>query len=360
MKKSDVNEWESVSLSSLFTFERGKEKNMAALTSGDIALISARNVNNGIKGFVENPLKVISGGNVLTLNNDGDGGAGLAYFQCIDFALDTHVTALHPKFKISPEALVYMSASISKQHSIFGHGRSISLPRAHRIQSMLPVADSGKPDYEYMSEYVQVRRKAMLTKYRVYVEARIVELGDHVEIPALSEKQWSAFRVGNLYNIKRPSARNKDDYEYGEVPFVASGAANNGVMKCCTPINAESPDIGDCITVSPVDGSTFYHPYDFLGRGGAGSSVLLLYSEKNSLYSGLFIARMIFQTCSKYTYGHMGTKDSIKREIIQLPVTDSGEPDYEYMEQYAKNTMLRKYKQYLSYLERKESLADET
>lgn len=69
-------------------------------------------------------------------------------------------------------------------------------------------------------------------------------------------------------------------------------------------------------------------------------------------FSGQFIARMVRQTCSKYTYGHMGNKDSIKRERIMLPVNDSGEPDYEYMEQYAKNMMLRKYKQYLAFLER--------
>ena len=33
-----------------------------------------------------------------------------------------------------------------------------------------------------------------------------------------------------------------------------------------------------------------------------------------------------------------------------LPVTDSGDPDYEYMEQYAKNMMLRKYKKYLTFI----------
>ena len=34
-----------------------------------------------------------------------------------------------------------------------------------------------------------------------------------------------------------------------------------------------------------------------------------------------------------------------------LPVTDFGEPDYEYMEQYAKNMMLCKYQQYLTFLD---------
>lgn len=62
------------------------------------------------------------------------------------------------------------------------------------------------------------------------------------------------------------------------------------------------------------------------------------------------MARMIKQTCSKYNYGHMGNKDSIKREQIMFPVDDAGNPDYNYMEQYSKNMLLRKYHQYLDFL----------
>lgn len=36
-----------------------------------------------------------------------------------------------------------------------------------------------------------------------------------------------------------------------------------------------------------------------------------------------------------------------------LPVNEKGEPDYKYMEQYSKNMMLRKYKQYLAFLDTK-------
>lgn len=89
--------------------------------------------------------------------------------------------------------------------------------------------------------------------------------------------------------------------------------------------------------------------YDFLGRGGAGSSVLLLRSAYNELLSGQFIARMISQTCSKYTYGHMGNKESIKREIIQLPTTDEYKPDYQYMASYSNQkrlALLEKYRVY--------------
>lgn len=167
----------------------------------------------------------------------------------------------------------------------------------------------------------------------------------------LSDREWKVFVIGDLFSVKRPPARNKDNYEDGTVPFIASGSVNNGVMKCCKPHEDEMLDEACCITVSPVDGSAFYQPYPFLGRGGAGSSVLMLYAENMNLYRGQFIARMIANTCSsKYTYGHMGNKEGIKRERIMLPVTDDGTPDYGFMEEFGRKIISNKYSQYLMYI----------
>lgn len=167
----------------------------------------------------------------------------------------------------------------------------------------------------------------------------------------LSEKEWGEFYIGDLFSVSRPKARNKDDYIYGDVPFVASGAVNNGVMKCCKGKENEVLDAGNCLTVSPVDGSTFYQPMDFLGRGGAGSSILMLRSDSIQPDFGQFIARAVQQTCSKYSYGHMGNKDSIKRERVMLPVDDKGNPDYAYMTLYsagARGGMLMRYKNFIA------------
>ena len=232
-------------------------------------------------------------------------------------------------------------------------GNGATLGRMKQLLILLPVDDDGNPDYAYMAQYASEMRKQSLTRYKNYIAEQISRL-EYKEIPELGEKEWCAFRIGDMFKVSRPKARNKDDYKAGDIPFVASGAINNGVMKFCKMKENETPDTGKCITVSPVDGSTFYQPVDFLGRGGAGSSILMLRSDKLNLFRGTFLARMIQQTCAKYTYGHMGSKDSIKRECILLPVNDKGEPDYAYMEQYAKNLILRKYRQYLAFLDRQE------
>lgn len=116
--------------------------------------------------------------------------------------------------------------------------------------------------------------------------------------------------------------------------FVASGGVNNGVTKLCRPKDDEILDKGNCLTVSPVDGSCHYQPTDFLGRGGAGSSIILLYAKNFTLnrYSGLFISLCIFKTASaKYSYGHMASVDRIMKDKILLPATNDGKPDFDFM-----------------------------
>ena len=159
-------EWKPVLISSMFELVRGRENNMTMLEDGDTPLISAKANNNGLKGFVHNPKKIITG-QCITLNNDGDGGAGLAYFQPANMALDSHVTALVPLFDMSAFAMLFIAKCISGLHGFFGHGLSISNPRAKRLRIMLPVTDFGEPDYEYMEQY---SKNMMFRKYQQYLE----------------------------------------------------------------------------------------------------------------------------------------------------------------------------------------------
>ena len=170
----------------------------------------------------------------------------------------------------------------------------------------------------------------------------------------LDAVKWGEFFIGSLFTVKRPQARSEKQYQAGKIPFVASGNFNNGVIRCCNPNENEILDEGNCITVSPVDGSAFYQPAPFLGRGGAGSSILMLYNKDINKYSGNFLAQIIRQTCAKYCYGKMGNQDSIKRERILLPTTPAGKPDYEFMEQYMRvheASLIAGYRRYLGELE---------
>ena len=154
---------------------------------------------------------------------------------------------------------------------------------------------------------------------------------------SLNCKNWRAFIIGDLFDAKRPTSRREDDYNNGEIPFIASGGINNGCVKFCMPKNGETLDNGNCLSISPVDGSCYYHPYNFLGRGGAGSSVILLYAKNFSMdrYIALFMSKAITQTtATKYSYGHMASLDRIKKDKIYLPVDVNEEIDFRFMSSF--------------------------
>jgi hypothetical protein len=152
--------------------------------------------------------------------------------------------------------------------------------------------------------------------------------------------KWKEFVIGKnkdrdgLFVIEKPLARVQTKYFAGNVPFVASGNYNNGIQNYVEPEADETLDKGGCITVSPVDGSAFYQETDFLGRGGAGSSIFILRNEKLNRYNAQFICTAIRIMFSKYVYNNMGTATKFKDDLIRLPANKNGEPDWCYMEQF--------------------------
>lgn len=160
--------WNEFRLLDLFYYKRGNQNNMNSLSAGNDMLISAKNINNGLKGFYSsnNLRKGLYQGNCITLNNDGDGGVGLAYYQPYKFLLDTHVYALYPKTKISKYTMIYISQTLSKQRICFSHGYSINQERLKKLKIMLPINEQGNPNYDYMEQY---GKQIMLQKYQQYL-----------------------------------------------------------------------------------------------------------------------------------------------------------------------------------------------
>lgn len=237
---------------------------------------------------------------------------------------------------------------IMRNGSKYSYGRQAQLNVVKRERIMLPATDSGEPDYEYMAEYAQQKRNAMLAKYRAYVEERIAELGEAAEIPALVEKEWAHFKMPEVFNVIQRGKRLKNaDHIPGNIPYVSSTANNNGVDDYIEATSGTRV-FCDCISLanSGSVGTAFYEPFAFV----ASDHVTALKTDGLTKYEYLFIASMIEKQGSNFNFNREINDARIRNMQIMLPVTNSGEPDYEYMKQYVKNMMLCKYQQYLAFL----------
>lgn len=163
---------------------------------------------------------------------------------------------------------------------------------------------------------------------------------------------WKEFEISRLFTIKSPAARSIKTYTEGTVPYVSSGGVNNGVVSYLEPKENEELEKGNCITVSPLEGTpAFFQDADFLGRGGAGSAIAMLYNDHLTKYNALFICTIIKICAAKFDYSDAFTSDNLKTLKIPLPAQKNEEgalyvedkkayhddgfvPDWEFMSSY--------------------------
>ncbi len=325
MKKIEELGWKDFRLLDLFTYQKGNQKNMNSLIGGEIPLVSAKKIENGYKGFYRVNEKEIYKGDCITLNNDGDGGAGLAFYQPSSFALDTHVTALYPIEKMSKNTMLFIACCISRQSVLFGHGHSINTPRLNHLTIMLPCDDSGQyPNYEYMDNYMKQIEKKLLVRYKNYLNN--AKLNSQTS-NSKKEIRWKDFFIEDVCNIMSGQDIYNRERKEGDIPYVTATALQNGIGYFVGNIN-ETLESG-CLSINRNGsvGYCFYHPYKAL-YGNDTRKLVPIVKDK---YTSLFLSSVITKQKDKYGYGlKMGT-ERLKRQKIMLPVDDKDKPDWKYM-----------------------------
>ena len=184
--------------------------------------------------------------------------------------------------------------------------------------------------------------------YRDYLMNKLV-LMEYKAIPSLEDMDWEPFYVISIFpEIERGKRLKKADQKPGDVPYASSTAINNGIdgfIKASRGTRVFS----NCISLanSGSVGSAFYEPFAFV----ASDHITHLKRPGFTEWHYLFLTCVIEKQSCNFNFNREINDARIKKMQIMLPTTSSGEPDWDYMEQYAKNLMKRKYDQYLAYLD---------
>lgn len=145
---------------------------------------------------------------------------------------------------------------------------------------------------------------------------------------------WKEFRVGELFAAERGKVKNIQPMCPGETPIIAAGAYNQGISGTFEIDSAYE----NRITISCNGagcGSTFYHPYKFNVNGDA---ITLIEKDSMSDKAKSFIACILNGAFTrKYSYEEKCSPQKALDEIVKLPSTSNGAPDWAYMESYMAN-----------------------
>ncbi len=152
----------------------------------------------------------------------------------------------------------------------------------------------------------------------------------------LDIEKWQWFQLDDprLFKIKGSKTTPVEDLELcgeGDYPYVTTQATNNGVKGYYDYYTDE----GGCLTIdSAVKGYCSWHEDEFSASDHV-EKLIPQFSCNN--YIAMFLATIINQEQYRYNYGLKCNQTRIKKMKIKLPVDSSGNPDWQFMEDYIKS-----------------------
>ena len=169
--------------------------------------------------------------------------------------------------------------------------------------------------------------------------------GVGLKVIPLNEKIWRPFFISDVAEILSGRDIYEDERKAGNNPYIGASSRNNGI---CHFVSNENETLeSNCISVNRNGsvGYAFYHPYAALYSNDCRK----LRPRVQNEFVSIFIAHQITAQRGKYNYGYKMGTERLKRQKIQLPINDDGEPDFDYMEAYVKNSMSAQYRKYLKW-----------
>lgn len=150
---------------------------------------------------------------------------------------------------------------------------------------------------------------------------------------------WKMFCLDEIFEIKKGKRLTKADMINGEIPYIGATDSNNGITAKIS--NNEHLHPANTITVS-YNGSiaeAYYQTKKFW----ATDDVNVLYPKfEMNLYSALFLTTIINKEKYRFNYGRKWDKELMKKSLIKLPVNEECNPDWQWIEDYVKKTLVPK------------------
>ena len=151
----------------------------------------------------------------------------------------------------------------------------------------------------------------------------------------IDTSKWGQFRIGDLFAIYLGDYNNPKFLTEDEngIPLVSATTINNGI----SGYYKKTPDL-KVITKNKITWGKqcpyfCYQATDFI----TGQGTYYLDVSTLSFYTNLFVCAVLNNEISqKYDYNNCLIGKKLSEEIILLPITTKGSPDWQFMEDYMK------------------------
>ena len=144
----------------------------------------------------------------------------------------------------------------------------------------------------------------------------------------LTDREWRTFFIEDLFDrIERGKRLVIKDRIIGSTPFITAGETNNGVSSFIS--NESHKTYSEAVTLD-MFANAFYQGWPFK----CDDNITVLKLRGQSKYVHMFLLPILSKLQEKYSYAKQVRPHRLSREIIQLPASPDGTPDWAFMSAY--------------------------
>lgn len=334
---------------------KGKANDFPTRPSGKyvVPLLTAGVNNQGLARFAKREQCKTILKNVITISANG-ANSGATFYQDGEFAVLQDAYAVKLKSMDIPNAQcgIYLTACIRRV--LVGNYNWVCKAGWERIKNLsiqLPITATGSIDWNFMTDYIRELEQERIRELDAYLKAagldsyeldaedkRVLALYrealEHKNEPKKCELQFGEFKLDELFkatvgdtDIKRSDINGRGDF------VITAGVANCGVLGKSDV--AAKVVAANTITVD-MFGNCQYRDFPYKMVTHARVLSLKSKTEDFNRETGLYISTVLRSVLTHFDYNNMCSWNKISDFAIQLPVTTSGDINFDFMEKYIK------------------------
>lgn len=315
-----------------FEWDNGSRLNTDERIPGRTPFFTAGSENRGLYGYISNnagafhkPITIDMFGNCFYHPFEKCYGDDNVYFL---------------ERECSDRIKLYICSAISKAiQKLFSFATQFRKEQLRRLIIELPVTDTSastdtpEPDWEYMENYIKTIEQKFIDQV-ARLDAREQKILQQLYPEAVKVKPeahgFEEIRVGDIVTFSKGKRVTSADQVPGDVPYVTAATESNGIDAwIANPIFTDS----NLATVN-FFGKCYYHPYKIAHKDGTYGMKFSNLAGKNGRHYLYFMTALEKVSLKRGSFSKMLTDDLAAELHVRMPVTPTGDIDWDYMENY--------------------------